>query len=311
MYKECIAGGLMNAFKPYQALYCAHARPSPALQAQSVQAGQAYPRCLLSSGLPSGLIISTLCAVGFLGLPLHALALGTTVGPYDLTVNSTVSLGSAWRVEGRDRRLYGANNRDEGGRLGLSPSPTSDDGNLNFDTGDRFSTVLKGVHEFELKRSNYGAFTRIKWFYDEALNNDAVLHGHAPNGFVPNSKLQDARFHPYSRFDGIDVLDAYGYWNTRIGGKTLDVRLGRQVVGWGESTLIFSPITGINTLDLSALRRPGVDLKEAFTPSEQLYFNLGLNESTSLEAFYQLRWRKTVTEGCGTYFAATDIVADG
>lgn len=83
------------------------------------------------------------------------------------------------------------------------------------------------------------------------------------------------------------------------------------MIGWGESTLIFSPLSGINTLDLSALRRPGVDLKEAFTPSEHLFFNLGLNETTSLEAFYQLKWRKTVTEGCGTYFASNDISADG
>lgn len=230
------------------------------------------------------------------------------IGDYDLTVNSTISVGSSWRVEGRDPRLIGRNN----GMGGVAPSTTTDDGNLNFGTGDRFSTIVRGIHEFELKKAqDYGFFTRVRWFYDDALNNREVAKGHAPNGYIPNSELNDSGFHPYSRFDGVDVLDAYGYVNTSVAQKPLNVRLGRQVIGWGESTLIFSPLAGLNTLDLSALRRPGVDLKEAFTPSEHLFFNLGLDETTSLEAFYQLRWRKTVTEGCGTYFASNDIAADG
>ncbi|HEY1057515.1 MAG TPA: DUF1302 domain-containing protein [Limnobacter sp.] len=253
--------------------------------------------------------VRSMIAVGLLtaaALPAHAE--NYQLGDYDLTVNSTVSVGSSWRVEGRDPRLIGANN----GMGGRGASTTTDDGNLNYDAGDRFSTVIKGIHEFELKKADdYGFFTRVKWFYDDALNNRAVAKGHAPNGYIPNTELNDSGFNPYSRFDGIDLLDAYGYKNTDINGMPLSVRLGRQVIGWGESTLIFSPLSGINTLDLSALRRPGVDLKEAFTPSEHLYFNLGLNDTTSLEAFYQLKWRKTVTEGCGTIFASNDIAGDG
>lgn len=234
------------------------------------------------------------------------------VGDYDLTVNSSVSVGSAWRVEGRDRRLFSARNTDEGGTTGLAPTPTTDDGNLNFDTGDRFSTIIKGIHEFELKKDkSYGFFGRVKWFYDDALNNGAVQHGNVGNRYTPNSALSDQGFSSYSQFDGINVLDAYGYWNPKLGNMPLNIRLGRQVISWGESMLIQSPISGLNTVDLSALRRPGVDLKEAFTPSEHLYMNLGLNDTTSVEGFLQYKWRKTALEGCGTYFAANDIAADG
>jgi len=233
------------------------------------------------------------------------------IGDFDLSVNSTVSVGTAFRTQGPDRKLFATSNQTSDGVFGLAPSSTTDDGNLNYGKGDTYTTIIKGLHDFELKKDNYGFFGRVKWFYDHTLNNDEVFHGHSPNGYVRNSKLQDSGFHPFSRFDGIDLLDAFGYVNTNIGGMPLDVRLGRQVISWGESTLIFSPISGLNTLDLSALRRPGVDLKEAFTPTENLYFNLGVSDNTSLEAFYQLQWRKTVTEGCGTYFASNDIIGDG
>ncbi|MGK9704747.1 DUF1302 family protein, partial [Salmonella enterica subsp. enterica] len=90
----------------------------------------------------------------------------------------------------------------------------------------------------------------------------------------------------------------------------LDLRLGKQVVSWGESTFILSPIAGLNTVDVSAFRRPGAELKEGFTPAEMLYANLGLTDTTSLEGFLQLKWRKTVPEGCGTYFSTADFAAD-
>lgn len=243
--------------------------------------------------------------------PLVGFAYDAKVGNYDFSLNSTVSVGTAFRVEGQDRALIGASNTTEDGVRGTSASSTTDDGNLNFNKGERFTTTFKGVHDFELEGSDHGFFARVKWFYDETLNEKEVFHGHSANGYATKAQLEDSGFHPYSRFDGIDLLDAFGYYNTEVNGMPLDIRLGKQVISWGESTLIFSPITGLNTLDLSALRRPGVDLKEAFIPAESLSFNLGLTDDTSLEAFYQLKWRKTVTEGCGTYFASNDIVGDG
>jgi hypothetical protein len=233
------------------------------------------------------------------------------IGDFDLSVNSTVSVGTSFRIQGADRSLYSPGNVNGEGLRGTGQSNTGDDGNLNFEKGDAFSTIIKGVHDFELKKDNYGFFSRVKWFYDHTLNNDEVFHGHAPNGNARNQKLDDSGFHPYARFDGIDLLDAFGYINTNVGGMPLDLRLGKQVISWGESTFILSPIAGLNTLDVSAFRRPGAELKEGFTPAEMLYANLGLTDTTSLEGFVQLKWRKTVPEGCGTYFSGADFAADG
>lgn len=233
------------------------------------------------------------------------------IGDFDLSVNSTVSVGTSFRIQGADRSLYSSGNINAEGLRGTGASNTGDDGNLNFEKGDPFSTIIKGVHDFELKKDNYGFFTRVKWFYDHTLNNDEVFHGHEPTGNARNQKLEDSGFHPYARFDGIDLLDAFGYINTNVGGMPLDLRLGKQVVSWGESTFILSPIAGLNTVDVSAFRRPGAELKEGFTPAEMLYANLGLTDTTSLEGFVQLKWRKTVPEGCGTYFSGADFAADG
>lgn len=233
------------------------------------------------------------------------------IGDFDLSVNSTVSVGTSFRVENRDRALYSQGNQSSDGARGTGFSNTSDDGNLNFDKGDAFSTIIKGVHDFELKKDNYGFFSRVKWFYDHTLNNEEVFHGHEPTSNARNQKLNDNGFHPYARFDGIDLLDAFFYMNTTVGEKPLDFRLGRQVISWGESLFIPSAISGLNTIDVSAFRRPGSDLKEGFTPTEMVYFNLGVTDNTSLEAFYQLKWRKTVPEGCGTYFSTNDFAADG
>lgn len=233
------------------------------------------------------------------------------IGDFDLSVNSTVSAGTSFRVEGQDRALYSPGNTNAAGETGRGASNTGDDGNLNFQKGDTFSTIIKGVHDFELKKDNYGFFTRVKWFYDHTLNNKDVHHGHEPTSNARNQRLDDNGFHPYARFDGIDVLDAFGYINTNVGGMPLDLRLGKQVISWGESTFILSPIAGLNTIDVSAFRRPGAELKEGFTPAEMLYANLGLTDTTSLEGFAQLKWRKTVPEGCGTYFSGADFAADG
>ncbi|MCE2745307.1 MAG: DUF1302 domain-containing protein [Burkholderiales bacterium] len=256
--------------------------------------------------------VRNMIAVGlFAAAVMPVQAANFQLGDFDLSVNSTVSAGTSFRIEGQDPALVSANNTTAGGVRGRGLSNTGDDGNLNFQKGDTFSSIIKGVHDFELKKDNYGFFSRVKWFYDYTLSKKDVFHGHEPTSNRQNQRLEDSGFHPYARFDGIDLLDAFGYVNTTVGGMPLDLRLGKQVISWGESTFILSPIAGLNTVDVSAFRRPGAELKEGFTPAEMLYANLGLTDTTSLEGFVQLKWRKTVPEGCGTYFSSSDFAADG
>ncbi|MNO84911.1 hypothetical protein D3C76_762650 [compost metagenome] len=89
------------------------------------------------------------------------------------------------------------------------------------------------------------------------------------------------------------------------------MRLGKQVVNWGESTFIQNGVSSINPVDVSALRRPGAELKEALVPVNMFYLSQNFTDSLSAEGFYQLEWDQTVVDNCGTFFSQPDVIADG
>ncbi|QOL26340.1 DUF1302 domain-containing protein [Thalassotalea sp. LPB0316] len=222
-----------------------------------------------------------------------------------LTINSQLSIGASWRIEDQDPRYISANNGGTGATM------TTDDGNLNFDKGDTFSKIIKGSHELQLSKDNYGAFVRFKYWHDKELQYESRPFGHSPNGYEPGAPLNDDGFQNYSKFSGIALLDAYVYGTFELGESLLDVRVGRQVLSWGESTFIQGGMNSTNPFDVSALRRPGADLKEGILPVGMVYGNLGLTENLSIEAFYQYEWEKFAIDACGTLFQGADFAADG
>ena len=222
-----------------------------------------------------------------------------------LQINSQLSIGSSWRLGDPDPRFIAAVNGGSGA------TGTTDDGNLNFKKHDTFSKIIKGNHSFQLSNDTFGAFMRIKYWYDKELDDEKRYHGHSSNGYIVNTKLNDQDFADFSKFKGIQLLDAYLYAQFDIGPMPIDLRLGRQVISWGESTFIQGGISSVNPFDVSAFRRPGAELKEGLLPVGMLYLNLGLTENLSLETFYQYQWEKTQIDGCGTYFSGADFAADG
>jgi len=227
-----------------------------------------------------------------------------------LSINSSISVGSSWRMEENDPNLRFTGNQIDG-IYGTAASGTSDDDNLNFSKHDAFSTIVKGFNDFKLEKDDFGAFVRIKYWYDLELKDGDRPHGNSANGYTAGIPLSDDGFSDTAKFAGVQLLDAYIYGNFDIADTPLDVRLGRQVVSWGESTFIQGGINSINPLDVSALRRPGATLKEGLLPVGMLFANAGLTENLSVEAFYQYEWEKTQIDGCGTFFSTHDYVADG
>ncbi len=227
-----------------------------------------------------------------------------------LSINSQLSIGSSWRMTERNPRFYSSNNLADG-IPGTGLSSTTDDDTLNFGKHDAFSTIIKGNNDFQLEKDGFGAFVRVKYWYDMELKDGDRPHGNGPNGYAAGTPLSDDGFSDTAKFSGIQLLDAYVYGSFDIADMPLDVRLGRQVVSWGESTFIQGGINAINPLDVSALRRPGAMLKEGLLPVGMLYTNIGATENLSIEAFYQYEWEKTQIDGCGTFFATVDYAADG
>jgi hypothetical protein len=216
--------------------------------------------------------------------------------------SSSISLGSSWRTGERDSKLYGQGN---GALIGLTNGTganTIDEGNLNYDKGDRFTTQIKLFSEFEGKKGTMGFLVRGKAWYDDALKNGNVKFGSQNNGYQ-NAPLTDSGFETLNKFSGVYLLDAYVYDTFTLAGQPLQVRAGNQVVNWGES-LFIQGVNTINPIDVPAFRKPGAQLKEVFLPVPIIHASQSLGEKGTVEAFWQTNWKNTPVEaGCGNYWA--------
>jgi hypothetical protein len=251
-----------------------------------------------------GLLLAS-CALSF-----PAAALEFTWGEVEGSFNSQISIGSSWRMEGQDPQLVTPGNRPG---FGLASTSTGDDGNLNFEDGDAYSVILKGVHDLELRKGDFGLFLRGKYWYDSELADGKRPHGNSANIYTPDETLADSGFDDYAQSSGVALLDAfvYGTFYAGAGEMPIDLRLGRQVASWGESTFIQNGINVINPVDVSAFRRPGAEIKEGLLPVAMATISIGLTDALSFDAFYQIEWEKTVIDGCGTYFSSADVAATG
>ncbi len=223
-----------------------------------------------------------------------AQAVPFNIGEIEGRFDSSLSIGASWAMDSPDRAFIGSRNG------GTASTQTSDDGRLNFKKGETFSKIFKGVHDLELKYGDTGVFVRGKYWYDFELKDESR----------PLYDIDDNHRDTAAKASGSELLDAFVYHNYTLDDLPGTVRAGRQVVSWGESTFIQNGINSINPVDVSALRRPGSEVKEALIPVNMLYFNQGLTDNLSVEAFYQLQWEKTVADNCGTFFSS-DVVAKG
>ncbi|HSX86367.1 MAG TPA: DUF1302 domain-containing protein, partial [Pseudomonas sp.] len=228
-------------------------------------------------------------------LAAPAFGVNFNIGEIEGQFDSSLSIGASWSMRGADPDLIGSNNGGDG------LSQTTDDGRQNFKKGETFSKIFKGIHDLELKYGDTGVFVRGKYWYDFETKDESRLF----------KDIDDSNRKQAAQASGAEILDAFVYHNYDIAGQPGSVRLGKQVVSWGESTFIQNSINSINPVDASAFRRPGAEIKEGLIPVNMFYISQSLTENLSMEAFYQIEWDQTVVDNCGTFFAQPDIIADG
>jgi hypothetical protein len=214
---------------------------------------------------------------------------GTVTGSFDTTVTGGVLL----RVAERDDDLIGVING------GTANSNNGDDGNLNYGKGDPTSAQMRVRHELLLDWRNFSFFGRVFYFYDPVIQSLATDRTPLPDIAKRRAGLR------------IQLLDAYITGDFSVWDKPLTVRLGNQVINWGESTFIQNGINVINPIDVTALRVAGAELRNALRPIPALDASIALSEHFSAEAFYQFLWQQTYLEPNGTYFSTTDIASPG
>ncbi|MDY0413884.1 MAG: DUF1302 domain-containing protein [Pseudomonas sp.] len=228
-------------------------------------------------------------------LATPASAVTFDLGEIEGTFDSTLSVGASWSTAKPDKEFIGNANG------GTGFTQTGDDGRLNFQRGKTFSQIFKGLHDLELRYKDSGVFVRGKYWYDAELQD-----GNRPHKDISNKGRKEG-----AKTRGAEILDAFVYHNYAIADKPGTVRLGKQVVSWGESTFIMNSINSVNPIDVSAFRRPGAELKEGLIPVNMFYVSQSLTDQLSMEAFYQIGWKQTVVDNCGTFFSSADVAADG
>ena len=230
-----------------------------------------------------------------LALPAGAVEFSFVDGEVTGSLDTTLSYGQLYRVQGQDKT-----NDDTNGN----------DGNRNFDTG-LVSEVFKITSDLEANYQNYGLFVRGTAFYDtQIMDKRNDNDDYRPSQSYPNNPYFTDETRE-SAGTNAEILDAYVYGNWDVGSMPLTVKVGRQVFNWGEGIFYRGGINTTNPIDAAKFRLPGSELKEVLVPVEAINFNIGLTDNLSLESFYQWNWKESAIDPAGTFFSETDLFADG
>ena len=280
---------------------------------------------------------------GLLGAFLFGLsgavhAISFEFGEVTGSIDNLASLGATWRMEDPDERLIGKSNLNPGLCLQREPdnsisgdgcnstsdpslnaayvaapgsfAPNSDNGNLNYDKHDLVAGAFKITSNLSLTWRNFGALIAGSYFYDE-VNTD-FDDRHPDTTFQPAETPQPKAV---EKLIGNDLtrLDSYVYGTFPfIGDRQLTVRVGDQVVNWGESTfLILNSNNHISPVSAPALRSPGFDVKELFIPVGMVFLGTELMPNLNLDVFYQYDWEPVIPDPVGGFYSTSDLAGAG
>lgn len=236
-----------------------------------------------------------------LGLSGNASAIGFEFGDWTANLDTTITYGIGIRVQDRDEDLVGfANLLENPSALTTQElidlpfgafSVNGDDGNQNYDKWDLYTNQVRVTSELDITNGQFGGFFRATYYYDFENENRSELS-------------EDAR-----RFVGTDLqlLDAYIYGDFDFG----SIRLGRQVVSWGESTFIQNGINVINPINVAALRSAGAELRNAFLPVEMVWASVPVTDNLSIEGVYLFEFEQIDPDPAGTFFSDNDFAVPG
>ncbi len=215
--------------------------------------------------------------------------------------STMLSLGANWSTQDASNQLVYKPDANHIGKDGLSVDVNGDDGHVNFSQNDNISQIIKGLTEFRLKGQQQGAVISTKYWYDHAYE----------TGRGDLKAFDDSAWPRLAKFKGIDLWDAYIWKNFALeNGQNANLKLGKHTLNWGKSQFFQNGINSVSALDYVAINRPGGEAKERIIPVEMFSFEAGITPNLKLDGFYQFKFRPSVVDGCGTFFAISDFVPE-
>ncbi len=215
-------------------------------------------------------------------------SLGELQGIYDFEV----AYGARYRLDDRDKPIVAMISDGSNPQNSLL-----DDGNLNYDEDELVSNMVRTTGELTLRLGKFGAFVRGYAFYD--YEND-----HEDRARTPLSSTADDQVSKEA-----DFLDAYLSARFTVGDFPVQLRVGDQVVAWGQST--FFSVTGVNVinpLNIPLVQQPTSTPQDLRLPVGLVWGIVHLSPLVSVEAFYQYSWDPTVIPEKGTYLSGGDLI---
>src|SRR5262245_49529377 len=152
-------------------------------------------------------------------LPCTALGWDFRIADVEGLANVTLAYGLLARTQGRDKDLIAIANG------GTFPSANTDDGDLNQDPG-LVSNMVRTTGEVTLRWRNFGAYVRGFAFYDFQQE----LHD------LARTQLSNKALDSVGK--NIGLLDHYLSGRFHVDGVPIQLRLGDQVINWGEASFL-------------------------------------------------------------------------
>ena len=188
-----------------------------------------------------------------------------------------------------------------------------DDGNRNFDKGDLVNNLFGVTIDADLNFGDYGIFVRPRAYYDFAYSGDNANDSYFTNNNIINyggpltstDKFMNQTLNQHR--DKVEVLDLYAYAGFDVAGQFLELRVGRQVVNWGQGLFsILALGTAQNAADTTKFAIPGLELRDAYLPAGQASALMSLPGNFSIGAYYMFEYVPNRLDEAGSYFSNTD-----
>ncbi|RQT14898.1 DUF1302 domain-containing protein [Burkholderia contaminans] len=174
-----------------------------------------------------------------------------------------------------------------------------DAGDLNYKKGQAYTGYISATSELLLTMPSEGYKFMIRGtgMYDFLANRTerTSLSSDAKGQIVQNAQ----------------ILDLWAEKDFTLGGRSAHVRLGNQVINWGESYFAFGGINATNSLDIQKLLIPGTQLKQALLPAPMISFATSLPAGFATEAYYQFQWNSNRFPPVGSYWSTSNSFGRG
>jgi hypothetical protein len=149
---------------------------------------------------------------------------------------------------------------------------------------------------------------RVNWVRDFAATDTTGILSATTPSTLTNGLSGDAESN--LKFKA-RLLDFWVSKSFQVGDETARVRIGNQVISWGESLFLPGGIDSTNSLDLMRLAQPGTQLKEVVLPAPMISVASGLGQGLNAEAYYQTNWNADYFPPTGSYFSTVNGLGVG